>query len=135
MEPISTITSALAAGQHAVNLLRGVTATVKATGKAEALSDLLDAQMSMMELIQKHQEIVLENGGLKEKIRGLETEIKTSAQMVYRVSHYWHKDSAEGPFCAICYDKDHKIVRLHDGHSRNLRAKWICLVCHNNFND
>ena len=68
MEPVTTISAAVAAGHHAVTLLKGIGEAIKASGKSEGLSDLIELQMVMLDLIQKHCDLIQDNAELKKQL-------------------------------------------------------------------
>lgn len=132
MEPITAVTSAITAGHHAVSLLKGIAEAVKASGKAEALTDLIALQMEVLDILQKQQELVLENGTLQTRLKELEAELSQSRNVVFSDQAYWTlRDGKrhDGPFCQVCYDKDRKLIRLDQfGHVRS-GYRMVCHVC------
>lgn len=125
-----TITAAVTAGHHAVSLLKGVTEAIKASGKSEALNDLIELQVVLLDVLSKQQELVAQFAQAQARIKELEAEIKHTNALTFDGEVYWLRDGdkKEGPFCQKCYDKDDKLVRLLPGQDLNY-LKWHCSVC------
>jgi hypothetical protein len=68
VDPITTVTTALTVGSNAVSLLKGVAEQAKALGKSEIISNLIDVQVAMMELLSEQQKLIDENRALREKV-------------------------------------------------------------------
>lgn len=92
---------------------------------------MIDLQMEVLELIQKQQDLIFDNGTLRAKIKELETQISRSKDVRFNGTIYYTVENGkeDGPFCPVCYDKERKLVRLHDGRQRVAQARWLCLVC------
>ncbi len=117
MDPIA-ITSAIAAGNHAVSLLRGVADSLKSLGKAEAINQLIEAQLAMMELLQKHQELQTESHEQKKTIQELRDLLTLTPKVEYHYEGYWLRredGSLDGPFSPQVWDTERKLVRMHCG--------------------
>lgn len=50
-----TVTGGIGAANNALSLVKNIAEGIRASGKTEALSQVLDLQMALMELLQKHQ--------------------------------------------------------------------------------
>ena len=131
VEPVTTVTTAITAGHHAVALLKGITEKIKASGRSEGLSDFIDVQMAMLDLIQKHHEQIWENVQLRQRIHELESDKARDQDLRFDGEVYWkvEGDKKDGPFCQTCYDRDRRLARLHAGKSE--AVKWNCTVCNN----
>ena len=51
----------------------------------------------------------------EEKVEALESELKIRKQLVFRNDQYFLKDGdkEDGPFCSLCWDRHHTLVRFH----------------------
>ena len=138
MEPVTTIGGAFSIGHHAASLLKGIAETIKASGKAEGLSDLIDLQMVMLELIQKHHEQILENVQQREQIRELDNKLKTARALEFdheRGFYILREDGkTDSAFCPTCYDNQKKEIRLHPvKHGSSDGCHAYCHVCNGRF--
>jgi len=98
----------------------------------------LEAQEKIMELRVAALELQEENLKFRERIRQLEGELQLNKNLIFeaKTGLYWLSGSdglRDGPFCAICRDKENKLVRLHDGRNRVVQTRWICMVCGKSF--
>jgi hypothetical protein len=131
MEP-ATVTAALAAGHHLTTIVKGIVEGVKASGKSERLAEFIDLQTAVLDVMQRQQDLLLDNGKLRDRIKELEAEKDLSGSLKFDGEVYWRGTDVqhgEGPFCQTCYDKDRKLARLHAG--KNESVKWHCTVCRN----
>jgi hypothetical protein len=54
----------------------------------------------------------------EEKVEELERTLKIKDEIVFRNNEYYVKKDGredEGPYCTVCWDRDGKLVRLHEG--------------------
>ena len=132
MDPI-LITSAVAAGNHTIGILKGVVEGLKSTGKAEMIQQIIEAQMTTMDLLGKCHELQGENTKLSEEIAKLKSEAELSKGLTFNGSVYYLK--SEGPYCQKCYDSDRKLVRLHQGNysDSDFNSRYFCYVCNHYF--
>lgn len=125
-------TAAVTAAHHAVALLKGITEKVKSSGKSEGLSDFIDVQMAMIELIEKHHEQILENVQLREKIRELEAAQKARQELFFEEKFGWYYTKKDGKedaqFCAKCYDGSQRFARLHQANPGS-DCQYFCRIC------
>ena len=115
MDPLS-LTSALAAGNHAISILRGVSDSLKSLGKSEIIDQLIDAQLSMMKLLDEHQKTHGENLDLKRKVQELQGLLTLLPKVRYDYEAYWtprEDGSLEGPFSPQVWDTDRTLMRMH----------------------
>lgn len=115
MDPIG-ITSAIAAGNHVVSLLRGVADSVKSLGKAEVINQLIEAQLALMDLLQKHQELQTENHELKKKYQEVQELLSLLPKVEYHYEANWVRredGSLDGPYSPQVWDTERKLVRMH----------------------
>jgi len=112
MEPITTIASAIQAGHHITTVLKSVAETLKASGKSETLSELIDAQMTMLDLVQKHQSVILQNGELREQVKKLEETLAITGEVERRGDAVFLKADAahREPYCMHCWGNARKLV-------------------------
>jgi len=66
-------------------------------------------------------------------IRDLKQKLELESKMQYQKPYYYRIDDQvkDGPFCAQCWDKDKRAIRLVD--HRN--GAWTCPTCKNDFID
>jgi hypothetical protein len=117
MDPLA-VGSVIAAGSQAVSLLRGITDNLKTIGKTEVLNQLLDLQMSMMDILQKQQELISENTSLNTRLREIESAIALQQRLEHHHDFYWIRaeDGAlEGPYSPQTWDLDRKLLRMKSG--------------------
>jgi hypothetical protein len=113
---VITVTSVVTAGNHAISLLRSVAETLKSSGKADAINQLIEAQLAMMDLLEKHQALQGESDELKRRILELETLIALIPTVQFHFEAYWcvrGNGSLDGPFSTQVWDLDRKLVRMH----------------------
>ncbi|HEY5913485.1 MAG TPA: hypothetical protein VJA21_23095 [Verrucomicrobiae bacterium] len=95
----------------------------------------IEAQEKIMELRQGALALQEENLKLRERISSLEAAAALARELVFEAPPgiYWRnrESSREGPFCPVCYDKDQKLMRLHDGRDRGVQSRWLCFACGN----
>ncbi len=115
MDPM-TVGAAVTAGHHAISLLKGIAETIKASGKAEAIQDVIDLQMAMLEILGKQQDLTLQNAELQGRIKELEAEAALGRELSFDGRVYWRTrpgtNASEGPFCPTCFDGEKKLVHL-----------------------
>jgi hypothetical protein len=129
MEP-ATVTAALAAGHHLTSIVKGIADGLKASAKSEVLAQLIELQSVVLEVMEKQQELLMENGKLRDRVKELEAQKELSGSLKFDGEVYWREDDKGkrvGPFCQTCWDKDGKLARLHRG--KNESVKWQCTVC------
>ena len=142
MEVITTAEAARAAAQRITAALETVAEALKASGRLEGLSALIELQRLVLEVTEQQQVLVLENVELQQKlrelrqhVRELEAEKQLAESIVFDGQAYWKQTPSdfglelekEGPFCQTCYDKDERWVRLRPGSKREM--KWVCSLC------
>ena len=126
--------SALAAGNHAIGMLRSAADGLKSSGKVEVIGQLIDAQLAMMELLQEHQKIVDEKNKLLEQVRQLEEKLKFQSTLVYDDKFYFLQGDSV-PYCPQCWEASKKAIHLQG--PANIHREWTtwtCLNCMKEFN-
>jgi hypothetical protein len=101
----------------------------------------LEAKEKIMALREAVMTLQEENLWLKEKLKEFEVENDVAQNIHFERGVYWLRklsgngtDEAaprEGPFCQVCYDRDHKLVRLQ--HLNSPQGGWYCGACRNQF--
>ena len=134
MEPLS-ITAAVTAAHHLSSLVKGITESIRASGKAEALNDVIELQMVMLDLIDKHQKVVLQNVQLQEEVKQLKAQQKLADALCFDSDKNWyhyksHSGDVTDRFCSTCFDNTQKLIRLH--HHKD-RGYYFCRVCEGDF--
>ncbi len=89
---------------------------------AELISALADAKMEITNIQQQ----LLEKD---QQLHELNEQIAVREKLRYEQPYYWlvEDDNKDGPFCQVCYDKERKPIRLHEGEMDN-RGLWECKV-------
>ena len=98
----------------------------------------LEAQEKILELREGALGLQEENLRLRSQLSELRGEMKVSKALRFDGNLYWLENEGsetDGPFCPVCRDKDNKLVRLHDGRKRNVKTRWVCLICNSVFLD
>lgn len=93
----------------------------------------MEAQEQIMELREAALELQEENESLRKQIKELEKELHLQKNLVWEKPYYWLEDeeSKDGPFCQLCYDKEHQLIRLQGGKA----GRWYCHSCTSTFYD
>jgi hypothetical protein len=118
MDPMSIAASlgaASAAAQKLIGLLRNSAETAKQMGRGEVVSDLVEAQVTMMDLLAKHQALLEEKRELQEQVHTLEAKLNTVERLEHHFEVYWVRqddESLEGPFDPAMWDKHQTLARL-----------------------
>ena len=96
---------------------------------AGLISELAEAKLEITNIQQQ----LLEKDQL---IRDLNEHLTVNEKLHYEPPYYWlvEGDNKDGPFCQVCYDKEGKLIRLHEGEMDN-RGLWECKVCKNFYTD
>jgi|GEM_PF-5887835 len=113
---LTAISGGIGAATQTLNLLKNIGEGIKATGKSEVIAQLIEAQLAMMDLLQKHQEALNQNQELRDRIKKLEAAIETKAQVKFLHEAYWTTladGSLDGPFSPQQFDQFGKLVRMH----------------------
>lgn len=77
---------------------------------AELIQRLLDAQKEALEMQEELQT-------LRERVRELERQDDVEESLVFDDGVYWRGPEGgeqDGPFCQLCWDRDHMLIRLQD---------------------
>jgi hypothetical protein len=118
MDPMSiagSLGAATAVAERLITLLRSSAETAKKIGKAEVVSDLLEAQVAMMDLLAKYHTLLDENRQLQGQIRDLTAKIEAIGHLEHHYEVYWLKqedESLDGPFSPPMWEKRHVLTRL-----------------------
>lgn len=90
------------------------------------MSGLADAKLEVIEI----QQLVSDKDA---QIRSLEEELAVKEKLKWDAPYYWliNDSEQEGPFCQLCFDTDHKLVRLQ---MHNL-GLWKCGACKGVYTD
>lgn len=111
----TAIIGAVGAANHVVALLRSTADSVKGLGKAELVSQLLEAQITMMDFLQKHQELQNQNQELQRTIEELKATLNKTLKVEYHYEAYWLRGddgSLGGPYSPQVWDIDRKLFRM-----------------------
>jgi hypothetical protein len=103
--------------------LKEVVATIQKIDNIELYRQILDLQKEVLE-------VVSENTELKGKLAAAQEELSRKRELRFEFNAYWAGETletAEGPFCAPCWDTKKQLVRmLVVGHN----PKWSkCHAC------
>lgn len=133
MDPFAAVTSALTSIRVATDIAKLITGADLSLEKAELklkLAELIGALADAKIQVADIKEIMLEKDTT---INDLKQQMDVESKMQYRKPHYWRVDDKlkDGPFCAQCWDKDKKAIRLID----HQNGVWTCPTCKNTFID
>ena len=99
-------------------LVRNITGALKEAGKAEVISQVIELQMLVSELIEK-------NRALTEANTLLHAKLDARSKMTF-TGRWYYKDGDNTPCCPRCWDVDGKAVFMRrDHHKRG----WSCNGC------
>ena len=122
-----TITSAVGAS----TLVKGIISALKESGKSEAISQVIELQVMVSELIDK-------NRTLTEEILSLNEKLNLKAAMKYD-GKFYKQDGDARPFCALCWESESKAIHLagpvksYLGKNRYGAPHFYCSHCKQNF--
>lgn len=85
-------------------------------------SDLITLQQTMFSLQNDQLKLIDENSDLRAKVSSLESRIKLEKNLEFDGKCYWSNEteSKDGPFCALCWDVEKRLVR---------KPKTFCPQC------
>jgi|SRR6267154_711510 len=97
---------------------------------ADTLNNL-ELYKKLTELQTRTMEVEEENRALKDQIAQLTAELATKASLKHDGEQYWtEKDGRrDGPFCAVCWDVDKKLVRMRHYRSHSGALDYVCDYC------
>ena len=99
-------------------LVKNITGALKEAGKAEVISQVIDLQILVSDLIEKNRALSEANTLLQEKL-------DARSKMTF-TGRWYYKDGDNTPCCARCWDVDGKAVFMRrDHHKRG----WVCSGC------
>ena len=127
---IATIlTSAIEIAKHIKSSDNSLEKAERDLQLAELISALADAKVEITNI---QQQLLKKD----EQIDVLNKQIALKEKLQYEPPYYWlvEGDNKDGPFCQVCYDKEQKPIRLHEGKMDN-RGLWECKVCNNFYPD
>ena len=139
--PLGTIAtvagSALGAGSQVIGLLKGAIATAKAAGKSELLAGPIDVQVAMLDLLQKHQDVLDENGMLKRQNDELKSQRVLASEVSQHYGAYWRKvgDAFDGPFSSREWENNGTLCYMKFGHRTHDEDRGPCYVFISNHAD
>jgi hypothetical protein len=119
VDPVSiggAVAGAISAGAHALGLIRTAAETAKTLGKSEVVSDLVEVQLAMMDLLQKQQLLIDENGELKKRNAFLEDAFDNKERLETHFNAYWvrvDENTLDGPFSTQQWDLERQLLRMH----------------------
>jgi hypothetical protein len=125
MIEFATVTAALGA-------VKTISEIAKNVNNAELTQKIIELQNSILALQQQLFEMQTENLTLKQEKRELQDVIAKGQELVFAAEAYWRKtDGAyDGPYCPMCWDADHRVIRLGSlgvvSLSRGIIARYYC---------
>ncbi len=94
-------------------------------GNIELYEKLISIQETALQLLE-------DNKDLKDNIHELENQLKIKNTLVFKENTYYSVDAEgskeEGPFCSNCWDKDRKLIHMHE---TVYGKKFWCPTCKN----
>ena len=129
MDPVTVVTTALASVNHVANLGKALAASLRESGKSEALGTVIDLQSAIIDLQQKHadlaasyQELKAENQKLKQG-QDIRATLKFSSGVYHRTN-----GAIEEYYCGGCLDSLGKYIRV-PRFDNERGSFWLCPVC------
>lgn len=103
----------------------GILETVKDAVEVVQKADNIDLLRQLLNIHTDAIKLVEENQNLKSKIQSLEERLKIRDALRFEHNVYWleNENGKDGPYCAICWDDGHKLVRLQTGTNY-----WMCVL-------
>ncbi len=97
---------------------------------ADTLNNL-DLYKKLTELQTRTMEVEEENRALKDQIAQLTKELATNESLKHDGERYWREKDGQrdGPFCAVCWDIDKKLVRMRRYRSHSGGLDYVCDYC------
>lgn len=132
MDPL-TITAGLTAAKSLSGLFGRITESIKDLGRAETNSQLIQAQITMMEFLQKHQELIEEIHHLNRRCEEMQALLDLKPKVEHWHGVYWAKrqdGSLDGPFSPHVWDTERKLVRMKEvgshGTGQSFALHYLC---------
>jgi hypothetical protein len=102
----------------------GILDTAKEAVQLVQKIDNIELYKEVLNLQSEAIKLVNENTALRNQISALEDRLKVKEALRFEKNSYWveQKNSKEGPFCTLCWDKDQKLVRKHLDDT----DRWYC---------
>ena len=124
------IAAGMTAMGHAVNIVKILTGTLQAMGKAEMVTQLIDLQNTLLDIQQKQMELLASNQALADENRKLleQANLQKHLKFVGRVYQIEGLGNIDGHYCQKCYDADRKLVRVQRFDNGDDRG-WHCENC------
>ena len=125
MIEFATVTAALGA-------VKTISEIAKNVNSAELTQKIIELQNSILALQQQLFEIQTESLTLKQENRDLQDVITKGRELVFAAEAYWRKIDGgfDGPYCPMCWDADHKVIRLGSlgivALSHGVTARYYC---------
>ena len=132
MIDLVTVTQSLRSAIDIAKILKNSTESLDNAETKLQLAELITSLANAKIQIAKIQEALIESD--KEK-KELEKKLSQKERLFFERPYYLIKQANgdnDGPFCQVCYDKDHKLIRLSHG---NYEGVWYCSVCKEDFID
>src|SRR5258706_16271660 len=124
---VTTIGAGIAAASNVGNLIKGITGALRESGKSEAISQVIELQMLVSDLIEKNRQLTNEN-------HSLQGQLELKAKMRFEKPFYYQPDDSN-PFCPQCWDGTRKAVRLGTSHwvQEGNAFSFHCHTCKSDF--
>lgn len=127
---IATIAQLATATGHAVNLIKAVGEKIK-NGKKITVEDILEIQVTMMDMQGKQQSIISDNAELQARAGELEEAMRFKGELVRDGNALFLKTDEKHaePYCIACWGYERKLVGMRcwpDDHGYECVACDIC---------
>jgi hypothetical protein len=125
------LTAALAtASNHALSVIKHAYDRVKASGKAEIISDYMDIQGAMMDMQLKQQDLITQMAELQARNKELEEALRFTGELVRDGNCLYLKSDTEHeePYCMACWGYEKKLVGLIRGNN-HFGSTIKCPIC------
>lgn len=103
------------------SLVRNITGALKEGGKAEVISQVIDLQMLVSELIDKNRQLSDENHALRGKL-------EEKAKMKFN-GLWYQREGDDTPFCPQCFEAEGKAIHLGRGYQAVEGWGRLCQNC------
>ncbi len=117
--------------KKAFDLTKQLIELADAAKNAHAKMVTADLQVQLAELKVRLAGLLDENTQLKTDLKKAQS---TEPEVVLKEGLYYHANG-DGPFCTLCYDSNHKLIRVAKlTHTMTILGKWRCGICKTHYN-
>jgi hypothetical protein len=109
----------------------GIIENFKDVLKLADAANNLDLYKKLAELQNSVLGLQEENRELKDQLARLADQLSTHRTLRHDGERYWSEQDGkrDGPFCAVCWDIDKKLVRMREYHRDSGAPGYVCDFC------